>query len=596
MSWLIVYLVTFCYNKQMRFIDVQKPSRYVGGEFGIPEKKEKASINCCMCFPDTYEVGMSNLGMRILYFLLNEQKGIHCDRCFAPFKDYIEFLKEKQQLLSGLESKMPLNKFDVIGFSLQYELCYTNMLYMLDNGGIPLLANERTEDMPIIIAGGPCTVNATPVHDFIDLVFVGEAEESILQFFELLKKEKGKLTRGEIIGKAHKIIGIYSPALLKKNQVIKRAFVKDINEAYFPNKAVVSNIELVHDRAVVELFRGCANGCRFCQAGFIYRPVREKSAKKVVQACCDLINFTGYDEISLNSLSTGDYSELVDLVKRLQPLIKEKKVQLSLPSLRLDSFDGDFIQSNRLSSLTFAPEAGTQRLRNVINKNITEEDIFSSIGDSFSRGLSTIKLYFMMGLPTETMEDIEGIVEIVSKIKQLYKEKKTSAKSLRINVSIATFIPKPHTPFQWEGFLSEEEFIKRRDYLRAIFKQKNISFSWNDYKTSLLEACLARGDEKIGEVLLRAYKNGAVFDGWSEHFNYQAYDEAFSKYNIEPNRYLKKKDIKEKLSWDFISVGVDKKYLENEITKAYKFQCTKSCYDGCNCCGLQTEGLCNVRN
>jgi len=592
----------------MNFNEVQKPSRYVGGEFGLPDMNMRASSTFCMCFPDTYEVGMSNLGIRILYYILNQQPQLRCERCFAPWGDYAQYLKENDLPLASIETKMPLKNFDMLGFSLSYELAYSNVLYMLDLAGIPFRSKDRDENWPLLIAGGPCVVNAEPVADFFDIINVGEGEEMLKNIALAYDENKGKMSKKEFLQYVNdNIEGVYVPVLTSfeqnENGVVtkintphktKRVYVRNMDESYFPNKAIVSNIELVHDRAVAELFRGCANGCRFCQAGFIYRPVRERSVEKMTDICTNLIANTGYDELSLNSLSTGDYSGLKQLIQNLQPLVKEKKVRLALPSLRLDTFDGEFAQNNRLSSLTFAPEAGTQRLRDVINKNVTMDDIDSSVISAFERGFSTVKLYFMMGLPTETMEDIDGICELAYHIKDLFYKHRKNKKDIKINISCATFIPKPHTPFQWESFDSYENISQKQAYMRQKLRNRNISLSWHDYESSTLEAVFARGDRRLANVIEQAYKNGAKFDGWTEHFKFDAYMQAFEQFGLDYKQYLRERNEDEILPWDYLDMGVDKNFLLRERHKAYQAKCTLSCNKQCNACGLQSEGLCNV--
>lgn len=576
-------------------LSVEKPSRYVGGEYGAPDLKESA-FNFCMCFPDLYEVGTSNLGMKIVAqsFL---DRGYAADFCYTPDVDFGDGLKKAGVPLYSLGLKKPLNEFDMLGFSMQYELSYTNMLYMLELAGIPLLKSERkNKNYPLIAIGGPCAVNPEPLADFVDIVFIGDGEYIDADVADEYVKCGG--ATDEFFEKISAIEGVYVPALTtvkyKKDGTIcrfegitkvKKAVVYDLDNAPFPNKFAVPNCESVHDRAVIEVMRGCYRGCRFCQAGFIYRPVRPKTVETLTKQACALIENTGYDEVSLNSLSTGDYKNLRTLLKSLKQNLPNG-VTLALPSLRVDSFDGEFAQDSRRISLTFAPEAGSQRLRDAINKDITENEILKAAESAFDMGYSAVKLYFMLGLPTETDEDIAAISDVCNKIKTLY-EKKQRQKPIRISVSCATFIPKPFTPFQWERQYSEEEISQKLDVLRKTLRIRGVTLSWSDYFTALLEATLARGDRRVGKAILLAYRNGCKFDGWSKRLNVEGWKKAFSDCGLDMNFYVRERDENEIFAWDFINVGVDKKFLLNERKKAYSGEVTGSCLDGCKGCGLQ---------
>lgn len=581
---------------------VQKPYRYFGGEYNTPDMNKPCSVRFCMCVADSYEVGMSNLGVRILYYLFNSMDGVVCERCYTPFSDYENYLKDNGKLLCSLETQTPLKSFDFVGFSMQYEMCYSNVFHMLTLADIPVCADERDDSFPFIVAGGPCTVNPEPMYKFFDFFFVGEGEtpwKEIIEDYKVFKGSKKEFL--QFVDEHYSCIYVPSlhPAVYNGDCVdvlpsksVWRNIEKDMNTTFTPQVQLVPNMEIVHDRAVAELFRGCANGCRFCQAGFIYRPVRERSVENAFSLCKNLLESTGYDELSLSSLSTGDYSGLMPLLDKLLPYCKERHIQLNLPSLRLDSFKGEMAQGNRKSSLTFAPEAGTQRLRDVINKNITEDNIFGSLEQAFQQGYSSVKLYFMLGLPTETQEDVEGIADIALRVKALYKQVKKSARDLRVSVSCSTFIPKPFTPFQWCAFADREDIRQKQQYLFEKLKKHGISFSYNDYDGSLMEAVLARGGRSVADSLYEAYLDGARFDAWTEHFCFDHYKKGFEKYGVDVSKIVGAKALDETLVWDFVDIGVTKEYFKREYAKAMHAVTTPSCNKQCNGCGLKKFGYC----
>ena len=573
----------------------EKPSRYTGGEFGAPDLAW-GKFNFCMCFPDLYEVGMSNLGIKIVARSF-EERGMCADFCFAPARDFAEGLKKEGVPLYSLGLKAPLADFDMVGFSLSYELSYTNVLYMLDLAGIPLRREERVgKKYPLIVAGGPCAVNPEPLADFIDIFFIGDGESIDADVAEIYLKCGGatqefyqEITRLEGIYVPSFTTPVYNPdgSVQRFDGIakVKRALVSDLDNAVFPERIAVPNCESVHDRAVIEVMRGCYRGCRFCQAGFIYRPVRRRSVETLTRQACKLIENTGYSEVSLNSLSTGDYRGLGKLLRSLKGSLPPE-VTLALPSLRVDSFEGDFAQDARKTSLTFAPEAGTQRLRDVINKDITEDEILNAAAGAFDAGYSAVKLYFMLGLPTETEQDLAGICSICEKIRALYSAKKRP-KALRISVSCATFVPKPFTPFQWEAQATEQQVHEKQDYLIKHLP-RGVHFSWSAYYPSFLEAVLARGNRELGKVIESAYKNGCTFDGWDNLFNEDSWRKAFDDCGICGDKFVRERREDEILPWDFVDVCVDKNFLLRERRRAYDGKVTGSCLTGCKGCGMQS--------
>ena len=580
-------------------LSVEKPARYIGGEYGERDIKEE-KFNYCICFPDVYEVATSNLGIRIVQEVINSVDGACVDRCFAPWRDFGTALKENGIPLYSLNLKKPLKDFDMIGFSLQYEMSYTTILYMLDLAGIPYYSKDRGEEYPIVQGGGPCAVNPEPLADFFDLFVIGDGEDSMR---ELAKLKLSCKTKAEFLKKATEIKGVYVPSLTYpvydekgvivgfNGKKVEKAFCLDLENATFPHTQPVGNIEAVHDRAVIEVMRGCYRGCRFCQAGFIYRPVRKRSVENLTKTACDLINYTGFDTLSMNSLSTGDYPSLRELLTTLKNQLPEN-TKVSLPSLRIDSFEEYYAKESKKSSLTFAPEAGTQRLRDVINKDIKAEEILNGVKKAFNLGFTGIKLYFMMGLPTETDEDLEGIADIVDQIRGVYSENPKTLRSLRITVSVSTFIPKPFTPFAWEKFISKEEYLHKLEVLKKRLFTRGVTLNWNDYELSLLEVALARGDRKISKVILNAYLNGSYFDSWGEFVGYDKWQKAFESAGVDVSEYTREFSENENLSWDFIDIGVTKKFLLSERHLAYNGKCSGGCQTGCKGCGL--KGKCDL--
>ncbi len=573
---------------------VEKPARYTGGEYGEGDFAPSA-LAFCMCFPDLYEVGTSNLGIKIVAESIRK-RGYTVDFCYAPANDFGEGLQKLGIPLFSLGQRKPLKEFDFVGFSLSFELSYTNVLYMLDLAGIPPLRKDRQgKGYPLIVFGGPCAVNPEPLADFADIFFIGDGERVDADVCDLFVKHGGATQA--FFSEASALDGVYIPAITHpiyaddgkilgfEGPKVTRAVVDDLNQAPFPERAVVCNCESVFDRAVVEVMRGCYRGCRFCQAGMIYRPVRARSVDTVTRQACNLIESSGFDEVSLNSLSTGDYPDLRALLKNLRQNLPDD-VTLALPSLRVDSFDEDFAQEARRISLTFAPEAGSQRLRDVINKDITEEEIVKAVSGAFDLGYSAVKLYFMLGLPTETDEDLAGMRHLCDVIKGEY-HKKPRKKGLRISISVSTFIPKPFTPFQWEKQCDEQEIERKQNYLKRILYVKGVSLSWSDTFTSRLEAVLARGDRALAPVLLAAYRNGCTFDGWGDKLNKQGWLKAFDECGVPMEKYLTERDEESILPWQFIDIGVTQSFLKTERHKAYAQEVTGSCAASCKGCGLQ---------
>ncbi|MDE7395618.1 MAG: TIGR03960 family B12-binding radical SAM protein [Clostridiales bacterium] len=567
---------------------VDKPARYCGGEFNTPVIKENASLRFLMCFPDVYEVAHSNLGIKILYYMLNNRPDVACESCYTPWTDMIAALKEHNMPLFSQETHSPVCSFDAIGFSLQYEMSYTNVLCMLDLGGIPLLSEERGEGTPIVVAGGPCTVNPMPLAKSIDVFSIGDGEEAINNLADtLILCKKEKKTRAETLCEIAKIDGMFVPSVPQTK--VRRAVIDSLDGAFYPRKVQIPNIEAVFNRAVLEIFRGCTRGCRFCQAGMIYRPVRERTVETLAKYTRELIDNNGFDELTLSSLSTCDYPQLRQLLREIKPLCDERHVNISLPSTRVDSFEAEYVASARLSSLTFAPEAGTQRLRDVINKNVTEEDVLTSCRYAFEKGYHAVKLYFMIGLPTETDEDLLGIAELVKKIKACYKANAVSKKALSLVVSTSTFVPKPFTPFQWEAQISLDEIERRQGLLKTVLRPLGVKYSYHDGKTSRLETTLARGDERMNDVLLAAYTSGCIFDSWTDLFDYDKWMAAFEKCGVDAEDYCGAQSLEKTLPWERVETGISRAFLLCEREKAYKGELTHDCRKGCNGCGIAAE-------
>ena len=598
---------------------VQKPGRYIGGETGsVVKDLDAIDVRFAFCFPDSYEIGMSHIGMKLLYATINALPWAWCERVFAPWEDMEALMRQEKVPLWALESRSPLSDFDVIGFTIPYELSYTNILNMLDLGGVPVLAKDRAGLKNLVVAGGPCTYNPEPLCDFVDLFFIGEGEEldnEVLTLYrEYKKRGSDKMT---FLREAAKIPGVYVPALYEVSYrpdgvidavtpepgapaKVRKRIMRDLDAAPYPESFVVPFVETVFDRVSVELFRGCIRGCRFCQAGYIYRPVREKSPAVVDRQARQLCATSGYDEISLLSLSSSDYTGLRDLLEQMLPWTKERRINLALPSLRIDNFSDELLKqiaSVRKSGLTFAAEAGTQRLRDAINKNITEEEILSSCRTAFAGGYTAVKLYFMMGLPTETMEDVEGIAALSQKIVDLFYSMpdRPKGKSVSVSVSCATFVPKPFTPFQFEPQDTADLVKEKQQRLLECVKTRKVQLSWHDPATSLMEAVLARGDRRLGAVIYDAWKRGCTFDSWGEYFHFDRWQEAFTACGLDPAFYAnRRRDYDEILPWDHIDIGVTKRFFVRQDELAHASIATPNCRQQCAGCGAAVfgEGIC----
>lgn len=601
---------------------VQKPTRYMGGEMNaVLKDPDSVDIRYAFAFPDVYEVGMSHLGSRILYDIINKRDDALCERVFMPWVDMADLMRAEKVPLFSLETRSPIRSFDMLGITLQYEMSYTNILEILDLSGIPLHSEDRTWDDPIVIAGGPCAFNPEPLHHFIDAFSIGDGEISTLETIDVVKACKAEgVSRQECLRRLAKLRGVYVPSLYKATynedgtlcsfepieegvpRTVVKNMIADLDHAEYPESVIVPFMEIVHDRINIEVLRGCTRGCRFCQAGMIYRPVRERSMERILELANKLVDGTGYEEITLSSLSTGDYTCLPQLAHELMERFAEKRIALSLPSLRLDSDLKKTLEETqkvRKSSLTYAMEAGTQRLRDVINKGITEDNLMSSVSDAFASGWSSVKLYFMFGLPTETYEDLDGISDLASKVVRKYFEtpKYIRAKGLRVNCSASCFVPKAFTPFQWEPQDTIEEFEEKQRHLCRIMHIKGVEFNWHEPQVSFLEAVFARGDRKTADALEAAWKLGCRFDGWTDQFKFDKWMEAFEQVGVDPKFYANRRREKDELlPWAFIDAGVTQSFLWRERERALAAQPTPDCRKGCQGCGLKRfEGACEGR-
>lgn len=601
-------------------LQVEKPARYIGNEVNaVMKDKDKVDVRFCMCFPDVYEIGMSHLGIQILYDMFNRREDIWCERVYSPWTDLDRIIREQKIPLFALESQDPLKDFDFIGITIQYEMCYTNILQVLDLGQIQLLARDRSDGDPIVIGGGPCASNPEPLADFFDMFYIGEGETVYFQLMDLYKEYRSKhLGRNAFLRQAAKIPGIYVPSLYETTyhedgtiasfrplaedipSVIEKQIVMNLTDTYYPKAPVVPFIKATQDRVVLEIQRGCIRGCRFCLAGMLYRPLRERRLSMLKEYAAAMLKNTGHEEISLSSLSSSDYSDLEGIVNFLIEEFQDQGVNISLPSLRIDAFSLDVmskVQDVRKSSLTFAPEAGSQRLRDVINKGLTEEVILEGAGEAFAGGWSRVKLYFMLGLPTETEEDMKGIAHLAEKIAKRYYEipKDQRNGKCQITVSTSFFVPKPFTPFQWVSMNSKEDFLAKAKIVNQEIKEqlnkKSIKYNWHEADVSVLEGVLARGDRRVGASILRAYEKGSLYDAWGENFDNELWMSAFRETGVDPDFYTcRVRDESEILPWDFIDVGVTKKFLWREWQNAQAASVTKNCRQGCSGCGAKTYG------